>query len=269
MSTVALISRSLGVTIPVMWLTTTNDRKLIPAIYGASGCSPEQLAAPSSGIYGASIFASGGEILSLRRPIAQGAALDAMIGNKIRSVRVLATTDFTEGRIFRPLDTQPFRHKGWVFAMEGDDAPASDAADEYEADFLSRNTRGNTHLEQLANRVMCGLFRRRDRVPSPEIVRDCVLAVLEPLASDDFASWCAILTGETFGVVVSRNHPVYYRTVKGGPEGRRPKAGLVPGYGHLRATVVVTGFEPDGQGWTTLEEGQTLLVGEIPPATPF
>ncbi len=252
-----------------MWLITTNDRKLVPAVHRASGIADDRLEAPAAGIYGACIFASEIEVLSLKRRIAKGTSLPELIAPQLRSNRVLATLDTTPGKIFRPENTQPFRHKGWVFALSTDDVPAlPEPEDSYEREFLARNVRGTSELERIANLIMCRVVRTaagRSRHPEPALMRDAVAGVLDPL--EGLNDWAAILTSATTGIVTSRGVGVHYRSVKGqGEAGGRRKPGIVYGSSHVRATVVTCGDAHESKGWKTVDDGATLVVDDLPPA---
>jgi len=203
--------------------------------------------------------------------VSAGTRVPDMIGPDLRSTRVLATLDCTPGEVFRPQNTQPFRHKGWVFAMTGDTCPAVPQPDDaFESDFLMRNVRGHSDLERAANLIMCRMLRTlvgRARIPEPEVIRQAIAGVLDPLESDDFKSYAAVLTGGRRALVVHKGDMgVYHRSVKGAPEGRRHKDGVVAGSEHVRATVVVAGMEPAGKGWKKLADDTMLVVDEAPPA---
>jgi hypothetical protein len=253
-----------------MWLITTNDRKLIPAVHAVSGAAESQLVAAAAGVYGANIFASENEVLSLKRPITAGTPLPGMIAEQLRSNRVLATLDVTEGLVFRPQNTMPFRHKGWVFAMIGDDPPAlPDPSDPWEIDFLQRNLRGSSEMERIANLVICRIVRTasgRTRTPDAALVREATLSVLDSLQGvEGFDRWaCAVTTAHT-GIVMGRGIPVHFRTIRGEESGGRRKPGILCGPAHVRATMVVAGPVPESKGWTAVPGGACVVVDELPP----
>lgn len=241
-----------------MWLITTNDRKLVPVIYRNGGLPEEFLTAQEPMGYGAAMFTSGGEVLTLKRPVAKGAALGGMIDDMLRPTRVLGHLQPTPDGIFRPQNTQPYRHKGWVFAMSGDEpAVAPEPRDEYERDFLERNVRGTTVREVIGNLIVARMFRQgvaRLLVPAAEELRDAILEVTDPLLGDDFDAFTITMTSELAGVVLTRKRPVSYRTVR-----------RVRDYAHLNATVVVD-VEAGRRGWKQLPEGKVLAVDAVPPA---
>ena len=245
-----------------MFLVTTNDRKLIPDVLKFT-LNEDLITADGVGSYGATSFASGGEVLTVQQPMAAGDRVDTMFHPHIRSNRALATMAI-DGKTFRPERTQPFRHKGWVFALTGDEVPElAPPADEWEAAFVARNSRGACPAEDLANHVIARLLSSgalRERVLDAAALARAVRGVVGPLADQGLQQWAAVLTSEDVGVVVAQGRPVHYIAVKGIKEGRGAPARA----SHLRATLVVDG-PVEGRAWTELPEGKALEVGPLPP----
>lgn len=253
----------------VMWLATSNDRKLTPTVFGLSGLGDEQLRADADMAYGAAIFAAGGEVLSLKRPVAPGTRFEAHITSELRTTRVLAQAEPLDGDSFRPQDTPPFRYKGWVCGLIGDRPPADTGPlSEYELDLLTRNVRGNTSRERLGFTLLARLYASglaKRRVVDPSATRDLIVGAVEPLHSDDFARYAIVLSCEDLAVICARGIPVSYCTVKGAARGRWNQYDG-PSNAHLRASFAVCGRAVEKRGWSVLAEGATLVIGDLPPA---
>ena len=259
-----------------LWLVTSNDRKLLPCVLAGSDLGSTALSAQNPGVLGAGIFTAGSEVLSLKRPVDAGLSLDAVVGENIRSTRILACIDERAGAGFRSEDVQPFRHKGWVFAVCGDDPPEVER-DEYEDAFVKRNLRGRSPQEALFNLLCSRVYRhaaQTQRPPAPQALADIVQGVVARIDPERFKSWTISLTCESIGVVVTRGRPVYWRTVERVRRCARCSDDAISlsrdanfdGHQHLRATVVVDGVEVTGQGWKRLADGEALVVEADPPA---
>lgn len=245
-----------------MFLVTTNDRKLIPDVLKFT-LNEGLITADGVGSYGATIFASGGEVLTVQRPMVKGDRVDTMFHPHIRSNRALATMAI-DGQTFRPDQTQPFRHKGWVFALTGDEVPElAPPAGEWEAAFVARNSRARCPAEDLAHHVIARLLSSgalRERVLDSALLARAIRDVVGPLSDQGLKRWTAALTSQEMGVVVTQGRPVHYAAVTGIKEGR----GAPVRAAHLRATVVVDS-PVEGRAWTEIPEGKALEVGPLPP----
>jgi hypothetical protein len=258
-----------------MWLATSNDRKLIRRVFHSAGMTPEELTFDEAGHFGAAIFASGGEVLSVRRPLAGATRLDETIDDKLRCHRMVGSWRPAQGRPFRSERTQPFRHKGWIMALCGESPPAEQPrSDDQIEKFVSHYVRGDTARELLMGRILARLHAADPRSPKPEpqLLKDAILGAIEPIVGPGFESFSIALTTDDYGVVFNHGRNVVYSRVRRLLQTPDELAyqftdpGSLPG-SHLRATVVLDGPTPAGGKWTALESGSLLVVDELPPAT--
>ena len=258
-----------------LWLVTSNDRKLLPCVLAASELGTSALAAQAPGVIGAALFTAGSEVLTLKRPVEVGHRLEAVIGENVRSTRLLACLDERDGVPFRSEDVQPFRHKGWVMAITGDEPPEV-TRDEHEDAFIRRNRRGHSPQEALFNLLVSRVYRQAaqtQRPLAPKALADMVREVLGRIQPEAFGSWTLSLTCESIGIVMTRGRPVSWRTIErvrrcarcSDDAASMSRDASVVGHQHLRATVVVDGIDVPGPGWNRLEDGQALVVEAEPP----
>lgn len=258
-----------------LWLLTSNDRKLIQRVCHSAGLTASELNLPVEGHFGAAVFAAGGEVLSVRRPLPADTRVDSLIDNKLRSYRLLATWEGADGRPFRSERTQPFRHKGWVFAICGDVPPADQpCADEREQRFVERYVRGDTSRERLMGRILARLNAADPRSLKPDagLLKTAIEGAIEPILGDGFAAFTIALTTDDYGVVYNRGREVHYTTVRSLRSNEDEDAykysdpNAQPGH-HLRAMIAVDGPVPDDPAWKALPSGSLLVLDEMPPAT--
>jgi hypothetical protein len=244
----------------------------------AAGISEEQMTTQTSGIYGAAVFASGSEVLMLKRPVVPGFKLAGFDGSDIRTNRFLGFHDPDESVAFRHNDVQPFRHKGWVLAQIGTAPPHMNYPDDpIDADFIRNNLRGFSTHEFFFHRLLSRLYHAKPVVSdgsSPEILAGAIYDLLEELGDLEQRDFTLALTSENQGVVVTRGRDVRYRSVRRikkcprcSSVGRNARNKIVVPHEHANAVVVVDGVEVVGREWKVLPEDKALSVGPEPPAT--
>jgi hypothetical protein len=250
-----------------LFLVTTNDRKLIPSAFAHSDLSAADLSADGDGSFGAAVFASRTEVLFVRRPVEAGERLDALLDERLRTHRVLAVANTEAARAFVPHLTQPYRHKGWVFAMVGDTPPGDQPNhSEREADFVKQHGADESPAHRLMVRVMYRVTRATSGSNDPD-ARALVLAIREATYGlEGLNQYTIALTSETHGVVVSEGRHVYYKTIIPRGRGRHGQDPDIASIEHLRAVMVVDGVEHPRNDWRELEAGEALVIGEVPPA---
>ncbi|HIA04047.1 MAG TPA: hypothetical protein EYN66_19480 [Myxococcales bacterium] len=262
---------------PRLWFCTSNDRKLLPCVLTAAGVSEEQMTSQSRGIYGAAIFASGSDVLTLKRPVSPGTKLAGFDGRDLRTNRFLGFHDPDETAVFRNDDVQPFRHKGWVMAQIGTAPPHMNYPENpLDADFIRHNLRGFSTHEFFFHRVLARLYHTHPvggKDTSPEVIVGAVYDVLEELDDKEQRDFTLALTCENMGVVITRGRDVRYRTVRGikncsrcSSTSRKAHNKIMVSHKHASAVVVVDGLEVSGQAWKSLAPDNALVVASEPPA---
>ena len=258
-----------------IWLVTTNDRTLLPCILSAADITEDQLSASKPIIYGSAMFAHGGEVLLLKRPLEPGVQFNELVDASMRSNRYLALFEPLPDSGFQIQNSQPFRYKGWVMGMSGDQPPAIniDSLPEEEANFVRLNTRGQSSEEVFFHRVMAGLLAQGTTAfaePTPTQLVDTVQSVLDTAINKRFAKFTIWLTNDHFSVVMAHGRPVFYRRITIPKHCPRCSDGIIPtstefegiAHAHLEATLVTDGWDVHGNAWKPLQQGQALIINE-------
>ncbi len=262
---------------PTLWMATANDRKLLRCVLPAAGLTDDVLVAHEASGFGSALFAAGGEVLQVKRPVEAGAALGPLLGPEVRAVRQVGCLVRSDsGTPPRSETVPPFRHKGWVMAMTGDVPPLPQVPEGSEEHaLLQRNLRAHTGPEAVAHLIISRVYRSASqRALSAAALVEMVNGVLRPLESASFGRWVAVLTSETIGVVINRGGAVHFRTVERvrrcvqcSPDGARDFDGV--NHPHLRGAAVVSGeasYMPPGPGWRVLGANEALVLENDAPA---
>jgi len=258
-----------------VWLVTTNDHTLLPCILAAADITEDQLSASKPISYGSAMFAHGGEVLLLKRPLDSGVQFNELVAPSMRSNRYLALFESLPDSGFQIQNAQPFRHKDWVMGMSGDQPPAVkiDSLPEDEANFVRLNTRGQSSEEVFFHRVMAGLLAQGTTAfaePTPTQLVDTVQSVLDTAINKRFAKFTIWLTNDHFSVVMAHGRPVSYRRITIPKHCPRCSDGIIAtstefegiAHAHLEATLVTDGWDVHGNAWKPLQQGQALIINE-------
>jgi hypothetical protein len=262
-----------------MWLVQSNDRRLLRCVLPLSGLSQEQLIARGEGVYGSALFAHGGEVLTLKRPLRQsdemGVHVSEFIDEDMRSTRYLANIDTEIAGMSRVADVQPFRHRGWAMGICGEQPPENlaEPADTQKLDreFVQRCTRGNSSSEALFHWVMVSMSKNGSllqKAPDPKLLFDAVKQITMPSVGESFSKFAIALTNEHAGIVWAHGLDVSYRRINrvgrcpqcSHRTARDPRDPLLVSHPHLDAFAVVCGFDVPEKGWKKLPDGKALAV---------
>jgi hypothetical protein len=251
-------------------LASTNDRKLMSRVLEFSGLTRAQLTLGDGGSYGAAVFASRTEVLSVRRPLGRGESMFGQLDEQLRMSRMLAVADGSPERPFAPHRLMPYRYKGWVFAFVGD-RPSAEHPDgsEREVAFVNQNGGNDSPSHRLMARVMYRVQRATHGATDPDAaaLRAAILDATANVAG--FERYAIALTTEQSGVVVSQGMDVFHRFVTVKPQNPFSRDEELLSLAHLKGSVIVVGAAPDGRDWKRLDEGKSVSLVEVGPPKVF
>jgi hypothetical protein len=251
-------------------LASTNDRKLMPRVLEFSGLTQSELTLENGGSYGAAVFASRTEVLSVRRPLARGESMFGQLDEQLRMSRMLAIGDGSPDRPFAPHRLMPYRYKGWVFAFIGD-RPAAEQpqGSEREVAFVSQNGGTESPSHRFMARVMYRVQRATQGATDPDApaLRTAILDAAANVAG--FNRYAIALTTEQSGIVVSQGMDVFHRAVTVKAQNPFARDEELLAVAHLKGSVIVVGTTPAGRDWKRLDEGKSVSLVEVGPPRIF
>ena len=238
-----------------LWMLTVNDRRLVRRVLEASGLPLDWLTAPSDGVCGAGLFAS--EVLTLKTPVAAGTRVDLLVGDKVRSQRVIGVLDVGRVAGFHPEAVQPFRHKGWVGAFATEEPLPRVAPAPEDEEFVSRYLQGRAPAELAFQQIMVHLMKGYtpgEILPEPTSLLRALNPVMRRLQAAGSGPISAAISMEAMGVVASIDRPLFFRTFTRIPHPLGQSRGL-------RASVVADGLAECPAGWTPVRAGSAVVLG--------
>lgn len=227
-------------------------------------------------------FYQAGEVLLRRRPMDDRSSID--VAALTRDVRTDVLIGNVRGTSFgEPCtqNTQPFRHRNWLFAQSGTvnhfDRLRERLAESI-PDFLLGNVRGDTDGELLFFLYLSFLHdagKLRGNT-APEMATEALrgtLSLIDRLSNeegaDDAGPIGIIVSNGEYLAGVTRGAAMAYRVISGQNdiEALLPDDGLrrrrLPDLALVRFTILASGFPEPKPGWTTLPDRSTVLLGRL------